>query len=88
MRLSADWMSLADERILEFLSEQGPRSPTKIVESGLVRFTRPHVNKRCQKLESYGLLQNIGNGVYMITDKGEEYLAGELDASELENQDD
>jgi len=37
------------------------------------------------KLENYGLTQNIGNGVYTITEVGERYLKGNLDARELEN---
>jgi len=36
------------------------------------------------KLVNYGLLQHLGNGVYQITADGEAYLEGELDASELE----
>lgn len=83
MRLSARWMSIADDRILEFLQEEGPQSPTRIHEDGRVRFTRQHINTRCQKLANYGLVQNLGNGVYTITDKGERYLDGALDTSEL-----
>lgn len=83
MRLSADWMSIADDRILEFLHEEGPRSPTKIQEDGRVRFTRQHINNRCQKLAEYGLLQNLGNGVYAVTDDGVKYLHGELDAGKF-----
>lgn len=81
MRLSAEWMTIADERILEFLHEEGPRTPTRISEDSRVRFSRPHINTRCQKLTKYGLLETLGNGVYRITDRGEQYLGGELDAS-------
>lgn len=83
MRLSADWMSIADDRILEFLDEEGPRSPSKIQEDGRVRFTRQHINNRCKILEAHNLVQNLGNGVYSITDSGKEYLAGNLDANGL-----
>ncbi|ELY83904.1 hypothetical protein [Natrinema sp. J7-1] len=38
------------------------------------------------KLEEYGLTQNIGNGVYTITEIGERYLRSELDARELETR--
>ena len=77
-------MTIADERILEFLQEEGPRTPTRIVNDGRVRFSRPHINTRCLKLTGYGLLETLGNGVYRITDEGEQYLRGELDASELD----
>lgn len=83
MRLSANWMSIADDRILEFLHEEGPRSPSKIYEDGRVRFSRQHINMRCKKLVEYGMLQNLGNGVYAISDTGISYLKEEFDADEL-----
>lgn len=84
MRFDADWMSRADDRILEHLSEEGPDTPKRMADSGRVRFSRQHVNQRCKKLVSFGLLLHLGNGVYAISQSGEQYLCGELDASELE----
>lgn len=84
MRLDADWMSRADDRILEYLSEAGPDTPKNMAESGRVRFSRQHINQRCKKLVNYGLLLHLGNGVYDITREGEQYLAGELDVQKLE----
>lgn len=84
MRYDADWMSRADDRILEHLSEEGPDAPKSMAESGRVRFSRQHVNQRCKTLVSHGLLVHLGNGVYDITREGEQYLGGELDAQELE----
>jgi hypothetical protein len=84
MRLSADWMTIADDRVLEFLHKEGPRTPTRITDDERVRFSRQYINARCQKLTSYGLLETLGNGVYRITEAGEAYLNGELDAASLE----
>lgn len=84
MRLSADWMTIADERVLEFLREEGPHSPSRIADDERVRFVSQYIGQRCRKLASYGLTRNIGNGVYQITDLGEQYLDGELDAETLE----
>ena len=84
MRLDADWMSRADDRILEYLSEWGPDTPKGMEDDGRVRFSRQHINSRCKKLVFYRLLVHLGNGVYDITEKGEQYLAGELDAREIE----
>ena len=84
MRLDADWMSRADDRILEYLSEWGPDTPKGMANDGRVRFSRQYINSRCKKLVSYRLLVHLGNGVYDITEKGEQYLAGELDVRELE----
>lgn len=86
MRLSAGWMSIADDRLLEFLNENGPATPTKMYEDDRVRFSRQHINTRCKRLTEYGLLVNLGNGVYSITEDGERYLGGELDTAEIEDQ--
>lgn len=84
MRLSADWMVTADDRILEYLSENETGTPKQMADSGLVRFSRSYITQRCKKLVDYGLLRHLGNGVYIITEEGEEYLSGELDAADLE----
>lgn len=84
MRYSAAWMTLADERILERLSEVETDTPKGMAESGVVRFSRQYIGQRCRKLAEYGLTQHLGNGVYRLTEDGEQYLAGELDAAELE----
>jgi len=44
------------------------------------------INARCKTLVTYGLLVHLGNGVYDITQKGKQYLAGELDARDLEGE--
>jgi len=84
MRLMGDWMVGADDRILEFLREEGPSTPTKMYEDGRVRFSRPYINVRCQELAKYGLVNNLGNGVYVITEEGEQYLDEELDTATIE----
>jgi len=86
MRFDADWMSRADDRILEHLSEEGPDTPKGMAECDRVRFSRQYINMRCKKLVSYQLLVHLGNGVYDITRQGEQYLAGELDVRELDPQ--
>jgi len=88
MRKSAEWMSIADERILEFLSENDSGTPSIMAESEYVRFSRPHIHERCQKLKCHGLIRFLGNGVYILTDEGQQYLDGELDAAELESKND
>lgn len=84
MRYSAEWMTLADERILERLSEVETDTPKGMAESGDVRFSRQYIGQRCRKLANFGLTQPLGNGVYRITEDGQAYLDGELDAAELE----
>ncbi len=79
MRYSGDWMSLVDDRILEYIHEHGSGSPKKMKDEGRIRYSRQHIARRCRKLAEKGLLTHLGNGVYVITDEGEAYLKGELD---------
>ena len=84
MRFDDDWMSRADDRILEHLAEQGPDTPKEMADSGRVRFSRQHINQRCKKLVSAGLAIHLGNGVYDITEQGKQYLDGEIDLRNLD----
>jgi len=83
MRYSADWMTIADDRILEYLSTTETSTPKKMADSGDVRFSRQYIGERCRKLADYRMVQHLGNGVYRITEQGEQYLEGDLDASKL-----
>jgi len=85
MRYSARWMTIADERILEYLSQTETSTPKKMADSGDVRFSRQYIGEHCRKLADYGMVQHLGNGVYRITKTGEQYLKGELDARVLES---
>ncbi|WP_224214660.1 MarR family transcriptional regulator [Natrinema longum] len=79
MRYSGDWMSLVDDRILEYIYENDSGSPKEMKDKGHIRYSRQHIARRCRKLNEKGLLTHLGNGVYVITDEGEAYLKGELD---------
>ena len=85
MRLDAEWMTRADGRILELLAEAGPHPPSRMAADDRLRFGAEYVGRRCREhLVPYGLVRNLGNGVYQITEDGRAYLDGELDAAELE----
>jgi Mn-dependent DtxR family transcriptional regulator len=83
-RLRIDWMTHTDERIMERLEEGGPATP-KNVATGLERSTE-YVADRCRQLETRGLLAPADSaGSYRLADRGEAYLAGEIDAEELDD---
>jgi len=82
MRYSGDWMVLADDRILEYIREEESGRPKEMADSGYVRYSRQYISQRCKKLVNHGLLRDLGNGVYVITERGEQYLNGEIDTSE------
>lgn len=82
MRRSGKWMTIWDDRILEYIREEESGSPTELAESGYVRVSPQHISRRLNKLAEHSLLNHLGNGVYSITERGEKYLDGDLDTSE------
>lgn len=82
MRKSGEWMVLVDDRILEYIREHGGGTPGEMAKSDYIRVSRQHVGRRCRKLADHGLLVEIGNSAYVITDRGEAYLDGEIDTEE------
>jgi repressor of nif and glnA expression len=78
-------MVLADDRILEYIQKHDSGTPTEMRDSGYVRFGKSHISRRCKKLVEHDLLRHLGNGVYVITEKGEAYLAGDLDTGEVDD---
>lgn len=87
VRYSGKWMSLADDRILEYLRENPSGAPKQMADSGVVRYSRQYISKRLNKLADHGLVLPLGNGVYQITERGEAYLDGELDTAEDRSDD-
>lgn len=73
-------MKAPDPYILEYLEEEGLSSPSNIHEDGRVPFGRTYINKRLQALEEHEMVINVGNGMYQLTDRGDDWLAGEFDA--------
>ena len=79
MRHSGDWMTLVDDRVLEYLLENETGSPTEMMNNGPIRYSSQYIGRRCKKLREEGLVRHLGNGVYTITDDGEAYLDSRLD---------
>ena len=84
MRYAGNWMTAVDDRILEYLSEHESGSPTKMKREGPIRYSRQQVHRRCKKLAENDLVNDLGNGVYMITEDGQAYLEGRLDTEDWE----
>ncbi|MFA9502401.1 winged helix-turn-helix domain-containing protein [Natrinema sp. H-ect1] len=87
MRKPGEWMQLpTDERILEILESGLLLSPQVIAKN--IGKSRSHVSRRLSVLIDYGLATRVERGYYEITDAGKRYLAGELDADDLEPAED
>ncbi len=87
-RPRVSWMTAADDRILEFLLNEGnrPLVATPAVIEMNVDYQRTHVSNRLGELLDAGLVEYYDEerAAYQITDRGRAYLAGEFDADELE----
>ena len=82
MRYSGNWMTLVDDRILEYLQENETGSPKKMKEEGPIRYSDAYIGRRCKRLAEEELVRHLGNAVYRITDDGEAYLEGRLDTED------
>ncbi|RKD95508.1 hypothetical protein ATJ93_2366 [Halopiger aswanensis] len=82
------WMTNADDHILEFLLNEGNReivaTPRVIAEN--IDFNPGYIRQRMRKLLEEDLVAYYDEeaGIYEITDQGRAYLAGEIDAKDLE----
>ena len=84
MRPRVDWMNQTDDRILELLDESGLEL-TPVVLAQNLDYSRTWVSTRISKLVDAGLIENPEGSFYQITERGRSYLAGNLDADELED---
>ena len=71
-----------DERILEALESSGLILSPAVISINIDK-SRSEVNRRLSTLVECGLVTRVQRGYYEITETGQQYLAGELDASTL-----
>ncbi|ELY83124.1 winged helix-turn-helix domain-containing protein [Natrinema altunense] len=84
MRRPGDWMQMpTDERILEALQSSGMILSPAVIAKNIDR-SREEVTRRLTVLVEYGFVTRVERGYYEIDEAGEQYLAGELDARDLE----
>ncbi|ELY97918.1 helix-turn-helix domain-containing protein [Natrialba asiatica] len=76
-------MTQADDRILETLSDSSLILSPRVLAVN-TDYSRHYLSTRLGKLRDAELVDRIDEGLYQITDRGRAYLAGELDAEELE----
>ncbi|MFP8954542.1 ArsR family transcriptional regulator [Natrialbaceae archaeon A-arb3/5] len=90
-RPRVDWMTRADDAILEFLLNKGnhPIVSTPAVIEANIDYKISHVRSRLRELDDADLVAyyDKNRGLYEITDRGRAYLDGELTADDLERTD-
>jgi len=77
------WMSPIDYHILEFYDEYDIEASPKVVAEN-IGYERVYTGKRLKTLTASGLLVQEENGLYQLTDRGRAFLAGDLDAADLD----
>jgi len=90
MRDQAQWMNKASIPVLELLDESGVALPAQTISLNLDRMlsqgpSRTTVYRTLEPLEQHGLIEHVTGDSkhYVITDKGKQFLAGDLRASNL-----
>lgn len=89
-RRRAPWMTGSDDKILELLAESGMALNKKVLQVNFElageEISYSTLKRRLPKLKEAGLVEQVREkgGYYRITERGEQYLAGEFDASELD----
>lgn len=82
IRKSANWMEIPDERILEYLLDYGPSSPSIMAVAKGISDQKEGVQTRCERLEKEGLILRTDGDNFRITEAGTSYLDGDLDLGE------
>lgn len=72
-----DFMTKSDDPLLEHIREHGVGTPAKAAEA--VGIHHVHAGRRLRALRDHGFVCRYVDGVYLLTEKGRAYLAGELD---------
>lgn len=90
MRPTPGWMTMTDLVILEFLNDHDLELAPKPLYRNLNRHGHDvgysTIRGRLPELAKRGLLAKDSDGYYQLTDLGREYLAGEVDAAELDRK--
>lgn len=78
-------MAQIDERILEYLSEESYASPEEMVEREVFAASRARIRERLSVLARHNLVAPWTDDwqAYELTERGERYLAGDLDGDAL-----
>lgn len=82
MRPRVEWMTQADERVLEFLQEKDIVASPSVIAAN-IDYTGEYISRRCRKLTDAGLLQRVDASNYRLTELGEEFLSGNVSADDI-----
>jgi predicted transcriptional regulator len=75
-------MTSADNHILEFLDEKDIVATPQVIAAN-IDYNRLYVNERIRVLAQNKLVEKDDKPLYQITERGRQYLEGELDVDDL-----
>lgn len=79
-RKSDWWVEQLDERILEYLDEEGWATPRILTRKRAFTASEGRIAERCELLVYAGFVAPVHGEMYDITRWGQLYLDGEVDA--------
>lgn len=79
-RRSAFWMKQLDERILEYLHEEGWATPSMMSDAMGFSASEGHIRERCEMLRYIGFIDVLHGQMYELDTDGRLYLMGQVDA--------
>ncbi|WP_135855444.1 helix-turn-helix domain-containing protein [Halorussus salinus] len=79
-----EWMSPIDYEILLFFEEHDIRVSPKVLSAN-IDYDRQYTSKRCRRLMEADILEKDEAGLFILTNKGREFLTGRIKASEFED---
>jgi len=82
MRPRVPWMTSADNRVLEFLDEKEIVATPQVIAAN-IDYNRLYVNERIRVLAQNELVEKGDKPLYQITERGRQYLRGELGIDDL-----
>ncbi|MDG5778834.1 MarR family transcriptional regulator [Haloarculaceae archaeon H-GB1-1] len=82
MRPKVEWMNQTDDRILELLDESKLALSPSVIAHNL-DYSRSWISRRASRLHEASLLEKEQGSYYRISEMGEAYLAGTIDAESL-----
>lgn len=75
-------MELKDERIIEYLLDNGPSSPSIMAFSKGISGCKEEIQGRCRDLDQESLIVRVQEDTYRITEVGRSYLDGSFDPND------
>lgn len=83
MHRRVEWMVAADVLILEFLYASRDRRGNPSIQTPNtlhlnIGYSRQHISQRCKVLVEHGLVEQLDQGRYRLTDRGEQLIENEI----------